>query len=228
MTTLNIAKTYSFKNRLRPAQPGLILFALLIWGWQTDFLVYAVAMGIVIELPYFFKWRINFSDKDINQLADLSGVLFFLVTIYAFNNYAFQGIYKVLELAPFALLLLISAQRYGHHEGIKTSALFISIRRLGEDADKDMLYYVDISLPYVFLCLISASSGHKYNDAFFALSLLIVAWAMWGFRAKQFSIFRWLSVLTIAFSIAFLMQYGLTRLQAKAEGYFLQLFDQYG
>jgi hypothetical protein len=59
------------------------------------------------------------------------------------------------------------AQGYGLQNGIKTSALFISIRRLGESAGSDVLYKTNIGLPYVFICMISASSGNKFSDYFF-------------------------------------------------------------
>ena len=57
-------------TKLSPAPPGLILASLLVWGWQTEFMLYAIIIGLLLELPMFIKWRINFSDKDTNQLAD--------------------------------------------------------------------------------------------------------------------------------------------------------------
>ena len=101
------------QDKLKPAAPGLILASLLLWGWQTEYLLYAAIMGVILELPFFIKWRINFSDKDVNQLADLSGVLFFIITVYVFVNYTLQGIYKILELLPFILFLIMLTQSYG-------------------------------------------------------------------------------------------------------------------
>ena len=69
------------QDKLKPASPGLVVASLLLWGWQTNHLFYAVVMGVLLELPFFIKWRIDFSDKDINQLTDLSGLIFFIVTV---------------------------------------------------------------------------------------------------------------------------------------------------
>lgn len=215
-------------DRLKPAPLGLTLASLLVWGWQTELLPYAVVMGLILELPYFIKWRIDFSDKDINQLADLSGVVFFVAIIYIFINYEFQGIYKVLELLPFALIILMLAQNYGNENNIKTSALFISVRRLGDKADSSILYRVNISLPYVFLCLIAASSGNKYSDAFFFACCLVITWVLWHCRAKHYSFIRWITPIAVVFVMAFLTQEGLQNLQNKTESFFLQLFEQYG
>lgn len=225
MNTLTIN---TVQNKLRPAAPGLILTSLLLWGWQTDYLLYAAAMGAILELPYFIKWRINFTDKDVNQLADLSGVLFFFITVYVFVNYSFQGIYKILELLPFILFLIMLTQSYGIQAGIKTSALFISIRRLGASAGPDILYEIDISLPYVFLCLISASSGNKYGDLFFVLSSLIIIWVLWSQRTKNFPKILWVAAIVMVIPLAYLTQNGIQQLQENSERFLLELFEQYG
>lgn len=214
--------------KLKPAPFGLTLASLLVWGWQTELLLYAIIMGVLLELPYFIKWRIDFSDKDINQLADLSGLVFFLAIIYIFINYEFRGIYKVLELLPFALIIIMLAQNYGVQNNIKTSALFISVRRLGEKAGSNILYRINISLPYVFLCLISASSGNRYSDVFFFACSGIIVWILWTLRAKHYSFIRWITPIILVIAISFGMQQGLQNLQNKTEAFFLQLFEQYG
>ncbi len=216
------------KPTLNPATPGLILASLLLWGWQTEYIFYAVSMGILLELPLFIKWRFDFSDKDINQLADLSGILFFIVTVYAFVNYSFQGIYKILELTPFVLFLLMLAQCYGVQNGIKTSALFISIRRLGKNAGADILYKINIGMPYVFMCLISASSGNKSSDLFFALCAAIIAWLLLTQKTRHFSNITWFAVMVCVILFSYLTQAGLQQLQNKSEAFLLGLFQRYG
>lgn len=216
------------QDKLKPASPGLVVASLLLWGWQTNHLFYAVVMGVLLELPFFIKWRIDFSDKDINQLTDLSGLIFFIVTVFVFFNYSFEGIYKVLELVPFALFIVMLAQNYSIQNSIKTSALFISIRRLGPDASPDVLYQTNISLPYVFLCLISASSGNKDGEYFFILSGLIIIWMLWRLRPKQYSLIYWLIPVFIVFGLSYITQHGLRQLQANTEVFFLKLFEQYG
>ena len=195
-------------TKLSPAPPGLILASLLVWGWQTEFMLYAIIIGLLLELPMFIKWRINFSDKDTNQLADLSGVIFFIITVTVFVNYSFQGIYKILELLPFVLLLLMLVQCYGTQNGIKTSALFISIRRLGERAGPNVLYTTNIGMPYVFICLISASSGNRYSDHFFALCAVVISWLLLTQRSKHFSRITWFASLVFVLFFSYLTQNG--------------------
>jgi len=220
--------TEGAQNKLKPASPGLIIASLLIWGWQTEYLLYAVIMGILLEFPLFIKWRIDFSDKDINQLADLSGILFFALIVYVFVNYSFHGIYKILELLPFALFIIMLAQNYSVQNGIKTSALFISIRRLGNKASANILYQTNISLPYIFLCLISASSGNKHSDYFFLASSLIIIWMLWSLRPRHYPLAYWFTPVAMVIGLSFLTQQGLQQLQENAETLFLHLFEQYG
>ena len=201
---------------------------MLVWGWQTQYMLYAIIIGLLLELPLFIKWRIDFTDKDINQLADLSGVIFFIITIYVFVNYSFEGIYKILELLPFALLLLMLVQNYGVQNGIKTSALFISIRRLGKNAGPDILYSTNIGMPYVFICLISASSGNKYSDYFFIACTVIIAWLLLTQRTKHFSKITWFCSIVFVCFFSYLAQNGLQQLQNHSETFFLKLFQQYG
>jgi protein-glutamine gamma-glutamyltransferase len=215
-------------TKLSPAPTGLILASLLVWGWQTQYMLYAIIIGLLLELPLLIKWRIDFTDKDVNQLADLSGVIFFIITVYVFVNYSFQGIYKILELLPFVLLLLMLVQNYGVQNGIKTSALFISIRRLGKNASPDVLYSTNIGMPFVFICLISASSGNKYSDYFFIACALIIAWLLLTQRTKHFSKVSWFCSIVFACFFAYLAQNGLQQLQNHSESFFLELFEQYG
>ena len=216
------------RQQLQPAPPLTILASLLIWGWQNDFLLFAVGMGIALELPYFISWRLNLSEKDINQIVDLSGLLFFLAIIYVFVNYGAQGIYIILSLFPFSLFLVLLAQRYNPNNSIKTAALFLSIRRLGEDADEDILYDVDISMPYVFVCLISASAGHKFNELFFILTGLVIVALLWRIRPRQVAFYKWLSTLLVIFILAFITQIGVKNLHRSAEMFMMSVFDHYG
>lgn len=214
--------------RLKAAPPLIILASLLVWGWQNEFLLFAIVMGVLLELPHFISWRINFTDKDINQIVDLSGLLFFLAIVYVFTTYGAQGIYIILSLFPFSLFLVLLAQRYNPNNTIKTAALFLSIRKLGNDAGEDVLYDLDISMPYVFVCLISASAGHKMNEVFFVLSGLIIATLLWRIRPRHFALYRWLIPLVAIFIIAFITQIGVRNLHRSTEMFMMNIFDHYG
>ena len=213
---------------LSPAPPLLILACLLIWGWRTDFLLFGLVMGISLELPAFIRWRIDFSDKDVNQIVDLSGLLFFIVTIYLFVSYGAQGIYKVLEITPFILFLVLLTQRYSTRNKIKTSALFVSIRRLGQYAGDDLLYEVDISLPYLFMCLISASAIHEMSQLFFVSIVILLFWLMWTIRPGHYPVYRWLLPMLTMVIIGYGIQAGMKHLHRSTESLLITLFDQYG
>ncbi|MEM7027377.1 MAG: transglutaminase-like domain-containing protein [Pseudomonadota bacterium] len=214
--------------KLSPAPPLVILASLLIWGWQTEYILFAFFMGFALEAPYFIKSRINFTDKDINQIVDLSGFIFFLTIIYVFVNYGAHGIYKVLELLPFAIFLIVLIQRFSAVNAIKTSALFLSIRRLGNDAGDELLYYIDISMPYVFICLLSASPGYKESVLFFLAIALILFWLFYHFRPTHKPIYQWSLAILLALGLAFVTQIGIRNLHSATESFMMTLFDHYG
>ena len=41
--------------KLKPAPFGLTLASLLIWGWQTELLLYAIVMGILFRTALLYK-----------------------------------------------------------------------------------------------------------------------------------------------------------------------------
>lgn len=225
---MNTLATPQDRPGLQPAPPLTIMASLLVWGWQNDFVLFAIAMGVLLELPHVISWRINLSDKDINQIVDLSGLLFFLAIIYVFTTYGAQGIYVILSLFPFSLFLVMLAQRYNPENSIKTAALFLSIRRLGNDAGEDVLYDVDISMPYVFVCLIAASAGHKMSELFFVLFGLIIVVLMLRIRPGHFALYQWFLTFIAIFIIAFVTQIGVRNLHRSAEMFMMNVFDHYG
>ena len=53
--------------------------ALLFWGWQTGFLVAAVAMAAVIEARSLTDVRWDLSRTDFNRISDVSAVVPYIV-----------------------------------------------------------------------------------------------------------------------------------------------------
>jgi hypothetical protein len=55
---------------------------LLLWGWQTDFLWLALAMGLILEAPRLIKARVDISFADFERLWSFSSVVFLGVIFY--------------------------------------------------------------------------------------------------------------------------------------------------
>lgn len=213
---------------LRAAPPLLLGAGLLLWGWQNGFLVYAIIMGLLLEITHYVNWRWPITDKEFNNLTDLSGLGFFIVIVYIFIDKGAEGIYTILSIIPFVLFLLILVQLFSDKGGIKLSALFISLRKLDTDKSPELNRYIDISLPYFMVCIISASAGNIRTIWFFLSCCLLFAITMWLVRPrKRYRITTWALLVVLSFCVAYAGQAGIRNLQATIEQNFMGMFDRF-
>ncbi len=66
--------------------PFLLGAALLFWGWQSDFLLVGLAMGVLLELPRFVRFRWDLDDADFSRIWGFCAVLNAALMAYAFTN----------------------------------------------------------------------------------------------------------------------------------------------
>lgn len=213
--------------RLRPAPPLLTGAGLLFWGWQTGFLPYAVPMALLLELPYRTSWRWSITDREFNNVADISGVVFFLMVVYIFITNGADGIFAVLSIMPFILYMLILVQRYSQQGTVKLSALFISLRRLEAADAEDINREIDLSLPYLLVCIISASSGNRHMIWFFISCCLLVASILWSFRPRRYHYSLWVALISLSFLLGYGGQIGILKLHRSIELRMMHLFERY-
>lgn len=219
--------SHSTTTFLRPTPPLMNGLGLLLWGWQCDFLLYAVPMAVVLELARFIPWKSPISDSEFNHIADLSSVIFMLAVVYAFTTKSYHGIYTVLALMPFPLYLLILAQVYSTRGTIRPGALFISLRRLDPAEATGTIQAVDLSYPYLFVCLISASAGNHHASLFFIFAVALIGWVMWSLRPATRRPWLWFILIVIAVTAGYGGQAGMRKMQTLAEATFLEWFDKF-
>jgi protein-glutamine gamma-glutamyltransferase len=213
--------------QLGSAPPLLLGAGLLVWGWQCQFLIYALAMIILLETTHLISWRWPISDKEFNTLSDFSGVMFFIVVVYIFTNEGAQGIFIILTILPFILFPLVITQKYSAAGVMKSSALFVSLRKLDPELSPEANKTLDVSLPYFITCIVSASAGNQRTILFFIAICFLLTIILWSFRSTRYHFSSWLLALSLAFSLAYMSQIGLRQLQASIEASFLGIFDQF-
>ncbi|MGK0296870.1 MAG: hypothetical protein ACI9XC_000469 [Gammaproteobacteria bacterium] len=213
--------------KLRSAPPFTIAAALLLWGWQTKFILFAIPMIIIIELARWVSWRWPISNKEFHALSDFSGVGFFIVVIYIFTTVGSRGIFVILSIMPFILFLLLVVQLYSEDGKIGLSSLFVSLRRLDAKKSPDAATKIDLSLPYLLVCIISASSGNIRTVWFFILSFILISIVLWSFRPQRYQFSTWCILLFLAAGISYAGQDGLRDIQRSLEASIVGLFDQF-
>ena len=212
---------------LKHAPPFIMGAGLLLWGWQNGFLIYAVPMAVLLELASRVTWRWPISDKEFNNVADLSGVVFFLLVIYIFSEKGTRGIFTILAIMPFVLYPLILVQQYSERGKVKLSVLIISLRLLDERDSPEMNTSIDLTLPYFLLCAISASAGNQSSILFFILVCVLLSLVLWSLRPRRYHAGLWAGLLVLSFILAYGGQEGIKQMQQAVETMIMDMFDQF-
>ena len=140
--------------------PLLLGAAVLFWGWQADFLVYAALMAAALEATLLVHARMDFKDRDFERISDLSAVLLAGLTLYHFDEHGFQAIFPILQASPFVFLALVLAQRFSTRDRVSHAALFLSVRRGIKKGRIERAGTIDVAYPFFFACLLAASAGN--------------------------------------------------------------------
>jgi protein-glutamine gamma-glutamyltransferase len=222
----------------------MLASALLFWGWQTRMLGVAILMAVIVEVPHWVKWRVEFSLPDFNRIWDLCSVLtvmaglycvinrgttnelmiLFQATNFTEKNAAVQELSGVAMIFfqwwPMLLFLMVLAQAFGSREVVPYTTYSIlarrSLRRQGKpQADNPG---VNFSFPYFAVCLYSASLTARSPDLFFWCFTGLCLWGFWIVRPRRFSPVFWIVIMAVFVGTGFVAQRQLPQMAADLEG----------
>jgi hypothetical protein len=224
--------------------PLLMLAVLLFWGWQSGFLIFGAAMGVVLESARFIKVRLELSDTDFRRIVNFCTLFTLATMLYVFTaapetGAAFHGSpaaggameisslrtsASFLQWQPMFLFVFVAAQTFSTREKIPLTAISLVSRWRSRQDQKNgeapAGFSVNISYPYFIVCVFSASfhANPGTNGYFWGQSVLL-AWALWPLRSRQFGISVWLCLIMVSAGIGFCGQYGIGQAQRLVEGY---------
>ena len=185
---------------------------LLFWGWQSGHLLAAVVMATMLEGSRLIPTRWEFSDKDFDRLWNLCTVLFLAAALYAFTSNQGPGAFRDLLRAPSSLagqksaidqtlratlvftqwlpmvfFLFLAAQAYSRRDTVdlSTFSLLLRWRRARAGTSKPTPRPLNISYPYLALCLASACIGGPENAWFYPGLCVLLGWALWTITALR-------------------------------------------
>ena len=207
---------------LTPLPRLWLALALLGWGVLTDNLSGAVVMALLIEgitaAP--IKWALN--ERDFHRAADLTSVIFALITVVQFSRYGVHGIYQILKVAPYTFFPLALVQRASTAQTLPLSALFYSLRR-----QQNFSARLDIVPHYLCLCLLAASSGAARDVRYIGFCVALVLGMLLAARPQRYGWPRWALAVTLAIMVAGLTQLGLARSQRWMEDAVMYWVNQF-
>lgn len=203
---------------------GWLLACIAFWGAATDQFIASLLIGMVLEAVPRLPYRLAFSARHFERLADLCTVGFAALVLYAFMTYRLLGIYRVLAAFPWILAPLAIAQVISTRGTLPVSAFVMSVRRHAPVAVQN----IDIRPVLGVTCLLAAS-GSTLSPAYYALAVAgcLVA-LLAGNRSPRYTLRAWLPALLAAIALAGLSYAGIVRGQLLVGDLMQAAFMQFG
>jgi len=227
--------------------PFLIGASILFWGWQTDFLLPALLMALVLESPRWTKLRWELADEDFRRIWVFCTLLLLGSAIYAFSANEgpadFRGLFQnpnfatqrnvgtasaktavaIIRWLPMIFFLFIAAQEFSSREGIPMETISLILRRRWRRARKAGLpkpasQVVNIAYPFFGICLLAASAHNRDDGLFFWGVCALLGWALWSQRSRRFGVALWVAALVSTIALGYSGQRQISHLQHYLEG----------
>jgi hypothetical protein len=193
--------------------PFLLGASLLFWGWQTDFLLPAVLMAIILEMARFVPTKWELSNDDFSRIWTFCSVLFLATGAYAFTSNGGPGDVSrlisggvralaqnslgktsvrtsvlVIRWLPMVFFLFIAAQAWSNREGIPLETISLILRRRWKQAKKEgrplpPSRVVNVSYPYFIVCIFAACSHAPADNNTFFWG--VCALLAWGLWPRR-------------------------------------------
>ena len=223
--------------------PFLLAAALLLWGWQTGLIAFALLMAVVLEAARWIEWRVDFGVKDFNRVVDLVSLLgavggiYCILTREATNqvmamfqatnftaqskavNSISQTTFIFFQWFPMILFPAVAALAYSTSDQVPRSCFFLLARRRAArlGLPQPLTPAVSLFYPYLAIVLFSASLANQRNEWFYFAVCGVIAAGLWAARPRRFSTVVWVATLILVVKGGFYGHRGLNALQGIVE-----------
>ncbi|MBW4550791.1 MAG: transglutaminase-like domain-containing protein [Aphanocapsa sp. GSE-SYN-MK-11-07L] len=200
--------------------PLLLGSTLLFWGWQTGLWLVAVPLAIAVEAQPFVDKRWDLSADQFRQIFRsclLIGSLLLILILITQRSPNF--IYTFLKGLPPVFWPLVAAQAYSNRDRICFRDLLPvqSKRQAGQHQPSWLDRSFHLTLPYFFVCLLSASAANSQGYLFYLCMGGLIAWMLWSGRPSRSSPAFWLCLILLASGMGWIGHQGLHQLHAAVE-----------
>jgi len=197
--------------------PLLLAAAIGFWGWQSNQVMVAALLALVLESPRVISARHAFTQKSLNRVSDLCALVCMLMAVYFFVAHRFvRAIFLTVQWLPVAFAPLALIQGYHPADRLNVSGFFMVIRRKYPDG-RPSGPFVNFSYPFLALCILGASAANISNQTFYVGLVLLTGMALWGSRVDRFARYVWGLTLVVAIFAGYFGHIGLHRLQLLIE-----------
>jgi hypothetical protein len=227
--------------------PMLLLAVLLFWGWQSGFLIVSAVMGVVLESARFIRVRWQLEDDDFRRLRNFCTLLALALVVYSLASNeeggGLTGLFHASAVAatrsvglsataflrwlPMMFFLFIAAQMFSERETVPLSAIspFIHSRQKKRGVAES---HLNVSYPFFIVCLFSAGiHANEGTHSYFFGQAGLILWALWSLRSKRFGAKAWLVSLLAVAAIAYVGNFGISKMRQLLVGYNAQWIAQF-
>lgn len=198
--------------------PFFIAVVLLFWGWQTDMLLFAAGMALLVEAARVVSFRWELSVSDTLRIGEASVLIFVGTLVYRFlAESILRGSFFPLKWLPISLLPLMVAQAYDASGQLDARGLIGIVRSKRQMAQFPDPMLMSLSFPYCVICLMAAAAGNKEAFGYYAGFLLIAAWGLFALRSRRYSPWLWGGLFLATAASGYLVLYGIVLLQRSLE-----------
>ena len=203
--------------------------ALLFWGWQTGWLIWAAPMAMLAEASHFVRARWDFSLTDLKRIWNLCAVLFFGVGFALYSSEETSRVaLKFAQWTPFLFYPMLLAQAYGSCEKIPLSVFSWFLRRIPERPLAKKSF--NISYLYFAACLLAASATSRTDSFFYPGVVLLIGLALMANRPMRLPAPVWIGLIALVAVAGHFGHQQLHALHANVEGalarWFVGLFNR--
>lgn len=227
--------------------PFLLGATLVFWGWQSDFLLPGLLMGLIAESARFMRVRWEFSEEDFSRVWTFCSLLFLAAGVYAFNEnkgpetfgnwFQEPGLRTqgraglstartgaaLFRWLPMIFFPFLAAQLFSTRDTIPLAMISLILRRRWKKAKRagralPPSRNVNIAWPFFVGTLVAASVHASEDTTYFWGLAFLLAWALWAQRSRRFAPLLWVGALGLAVALGFGGQRGYGWLQRSFEG----------
>jgi hypothetical protein len=200
------------------------LISTLFWGYQADLLLWAIPMGLILELRFLTNWRWDLKQTDFYRVADLTSLaLLGTIVFLFFNAREYHFITALVQWLPLVFFPLVTVFAYSTTLRMPLDVLFHSLRRqqspVAQSWDLDYLFFG--------LCMVASGMNAEHRQLYLPIAGSLLALTMLRLRSKRYRLTTWLALVTIITCLTLATQAGLREahlvLRAKTQAWIEQM-----
>jgi protein-glutamine gamma-glutamyltransferase len=235
-----------------------VLAALVLWGWQTELLPWALGMGVLIEAARFSRLRLELGQGDFNRLWNFTTLLFLGVGLYLFlarqglgtvgslvsagsPNERLDGMRQLSQTAimflrglPFVLFPFVLIHAWSRSTTLPWSTFSLYLRARGlrapEGGAAGSLGEARVHPGYLYFgTVLFASCASALHPLLYPVLLVgVLGWGLWPWRSRRFGAPVWVGMLVVLLGSMLVVQRGVVALREVLQALENRLLQRVG